>query len=71
MKSLRSAFGEAIGLFIDDGSLAGGVAAWVLMIWLLREILVGAGWWSAGLLFLGLAALLLENVIRTGRQSAK
>ena len=66
MTFLRSILGEILGLFIDDGSLALAILVWVAAVAALRlagtdPALLG------GLLFAGLAALLIENVLRRSR----
>lgn len=64
MKLLSSIAKELLGLFVDDGSLAIAILALVLGVAVatsfgLEPLLIGA------LLFLGCAALLVENVHRT------
>jgi hypothetical protein len=55
---------ELFGLFVDDGSLALAILAWVgltslLVLWLRID-----GQWMGLLLLAGLAAILIENVVR-------
>ncbi len=64
MRALATILRELVGLFVDDGSLAAGAVVWAgICGWGLP--LLGAGPRAeAGLLVLGLAALLLENTLR-------
>ena len=67
MESLRSMLKEIVGLFVDDGYLVFAVVAWIALTWLFAPQLHavrGNGW----ILFLGLAALLLESARRRARQ---
>ena len=64
MGALKTVLRELVGLFIDDGSLAAGAVVWAAICgWGLPVLGVGAEA-RAALLVLGLAALLLENVVR-------
>jgi hypothetical protein len=51
MKVLVSAVRECVSLFVDDGSLAATVIAWIVL--------------SGLLLFIGLALILIENALRS------
>jgi hypothetical protein len=68
MNSIRAILREVIGLFVDDGSFALAIVAWVLggalCIWLGVEPVS-----EALLLFLGLASILAGNVWRSARQT--
>ena len=68
MSWVKAALREVAGLFVDDGSFAAAILAWVLLDWaMLRVQVIGAG--SAGpALFIGLAAILLESSIRRARR---
>jgi len=62
--ALKTILRELVGLFIDDSSLAAGAVVWAAVCgWGLPVLGVG-GEARAALLVLGLAALLLENVVR-------
>jgi hypothetical protein len=68
MKWLLAAARELIGLFVDDGSLALGVLAWVAVaVWVFPELPLDGGW-LAVVLFAGLALILAENLLRAARR---
>jgi hypothetical protein len=68
MTWLRSIAGEIFGLFVDDGSFAGAILAWIVVAGfaLPRLGLADAG--KALILFAGLAAILLTGAIRRARR---
>lgn len=68
MGALRAIIAEGCRLFVDDGTFALAIAAWLLVVWLvLPRLGLGPGW--AGLvLFAGLAAILIESVARAARR---
>ena len=68
MNAFKTVWGEFIGLFIDDGSLAVGILVWVGLAKFLFPHLSGSARWGAPLLFVGLAAILIENVLRRARK---
>lgn len=59
---------RVFGLFVDDGSLALSILAWVLVAPVLLPRAVGGGW-APPILFLGCLAILLENVLRAARRT--
>jgi len=64
MRALATILRELVGLFVDDGSLAAGAVVWAAVCgWGLPLLGVGARV-EAGVLVLGLGALLLENTLR-------
>lgn len=66
MEIVRVIFKEIFGLFVDDGSLAYAILALVAALALLMHF--GLAPVLAGpILFVGLAAILVENVLRTLR----
>ena len=68
MRTLHMIIRELIGLFIDDGSLVFAVLGWVVIYALgLRHVDIPAQW-HATVLFLGLAVVLAENVVRGARR---
>ena len=67
MAALSTALRRLVGLFVDDGSLALAIAAWLCLVALAVQLWPAAGGWLALLLATGLLAILAENVLRTGR----
>lgn len=59
---------EVFGLFVDDGSFAVTILAWVVAVGLLSFRLGLAPQWGAPLLFVGLALILIESAARRARQ---
>lgn len=71
MKLLKTVATELFGLFVDDGSFVLAVLAWAVVgVICLRSHLVDPRL-EAVLLFLGLAALLAENVARSARRASE
>jgi len=68
MKFIGTIARELLGLFVDDGSLAIGVLAWVGLVAALLESGVASPALCGPLFVAGLAALLIENVWRTARK---
>lgn len=66
MRLLRAIAREIAGLFIDDGSLA-----LVLLVWMVGGTIalrfLHAGRWGGPVLAVGVAAVLMENVLRSSR----
>jgi len=69
MNLIRIVAKALLGLFVDDGSLAIGILACVGVVTALLKFAVLSPLASGVLLVAGLAALLIENVWRTTRQS--
>jgi len=67
MAALSTALRRLVGLFVDDGSLALAIAAWLCLVALAVRLWPAAGGWLALLLAIGLLTILAENVLRTGR----
>ena len=71
MSVLRLALTELLGLFVDDGSLVAGVAAWGIVVALvLKAQWVGPAGASIALAA-GVAILLAENVLRSARKLSR
>ena len=68
MKLLRTIFDEAVGMFVDDGAFALAILVWLAVVAALARLVPGAGPWAGGLLFLGLAAILVESAMRRARK---
>ncbi len=69
MNALKTAWEEFIGLFIDDGSLAVGIIVWVAVAGFLFPRLPRSEQWGAPLLFVGLALILVESILRRARKT--
>jgi hypothetical protein len=67
MNRLRALLRELVGLFVDDGAFAAAIVAWVLVAALLLRFVHGVAPWRGPLLFLGLAAILVESCLRFAR----
>ena len=67
MSFLSSVVAELFGMFVDDGSLAIAILVWVTVIAALQASALLAPAIVGILLFLGLAVLLVENVLRRAR----
>lgn len=68
MKVILTAAEELYGLFVDDGSYALSILAWVAIAVLLFPRLPGSSTSHAGALFGGLVVILLESVHRAARK---
>ena len=71
MKWLAAAAREIAGLFVEDVGFTLAILAWVALAALfLRGLPVGEPW-QAAIFLAGCLALLVENVARAARRSAK
>jgi hypothetical protein len=61
---LKTIFQELLGLFVEDGSFAITILAWLALLWLVLAHLPILGAWHAIILFAGLIAILIEGVLR-------
>jgi hypothetical protein len=68
MTTLTSVVRELLGLFIDDGSLALAILAWVAIVAGLQSAALLPALAGGALVFAGLAAILIENVVRRARR---
>lgn len=68
MTWLKTAWSEFIGLFVDDGSLAVAVLAWLAAAWLLLPRLPLPPALLPVILFAGLALILVESALRGARR---
>ncbi len=68
---LKSIAREVFGLFVDDGSFAIAILVWLAFgtVGLPRIFL--AARWTGPLLFVGLAIILIESVLRFSRTRRK
>ena len=68
MNSIKIIWGEFIGLFVDDGSLAVAVLLWLGACWLLLPRFGLPSIWPPAVLFVGLILILAENTVRSAGQ---
>lgn len=69
MNAIETALKEVYGLFVEDGSYAMEILAWLAVVGLIFPYLPALGHWRAPLLFAGMLTVLVENVLRTARKS--
>lgn len=65
---VRAVWPEFIGLFVDDGSLAVAVLAWLALGWAVLPRLGLPAGWPPVVLFAGLALILVESTARRARR---
>ena len=70
MSLIKIVVNELFGLFVDDGSLAVAILALVAALAALARFGLVSPLLGGGLLALGLAGLLLENLFRSARKFA-
>lgn len=68
MRWIKTILSELFGLFVDDGSFAVSILIWLSLSLLLVPIVHADPAWAAILLFVGLAIVLIENVLRSARR---
>lgn len=68
MAWLKTAWRELLGMFIDDGSFALAIVIWLVLVKLLLGHADLLPWWQALIVFGGLAAILVESVLRRARR---
>lgn len=68
MSRVIAALRELVALFVDDGSLALAILAWVAVVGLVLPALGIAETLRALLLFAGCALVLIENTVRSSRR---
>jgi hypothetical protein len=68
MRWIRTVADEIFGLFVDDGSFAVAILAWVLVVFVAVSRIGVAPALGAPGLFLGLAAIFVESVARRSRR---
>jgi hypothetical protein len=67
MKALRTAFGEFVGLFIDDGSQAVFTIVLIAIVVIVVKLFGMPPFWGALLLVAGCFTILGESVFRAAR----
>lgn len=65
---IAGALRQILGLFIEDGSLAASLLAWLAAAYAAPRFLVLQYEWAGPVLFLGCIAILVENLLRTSRK---
>ena len=68
MKWLKSIWDEFFGLFVDDVSFAVAIAVWLAVVHVLFHMDLVPAVWRGPLLFVGLAAIFVENTLRRSRK---
>ena len=71
MTSLKTILREILGLFMDDGSFAFSILAWVSVVVFLLPHFGLALPWRGAVLFGGLAVILFSSAVRFSRQRSK
>jgi len=64
MRWMKTILAEIVGLFVDDGRFALAILVWLAAVWLILPHLAVAAGWRGLILFLGLAAILLDGAVR-------
>jgi uncharacterized membrane protein YgdD (TMEM256/DUF423 family) len=71
MQWIRSIAREIWGLFVDDGSFAAGTLVWLGIVMLVLRRVAWIQPFGGVVLFVGLSALLIANVLRYARKGRK
>lgn len=71
MPWLKTIFREIFALFVDDGSFATAILLWLGFMWFVTPHLGHLQRWSGFILFTGLAAILIESLIRYARRAIR
>jgi hypothetical protein len=67
MKTLTATFGEVIGLFVDDGSLALAILAVVILAGIFAILIPDVQLVAGAILLFGCLGVLVANVFSTAR----
>ena len=67
-RKLPGVLTELWGLFVEDGSYTLAILIWVGLIGFGRSWIRGRGAWAGTILFMGLALILIENIVRSSRR---
>jgi hypothetical protein len=67
MKVLKTIFQEMVGLFVDDGSFAFAIVVWIAFVKVVLSRVAFMARWHGIIMFLGLALILAESVLRFAR----
>jgi hypothetical protein len=71
MRWLESIAREVFGLFVDDGSFAVAILAWLVVCLVVLPRVAAGARWAGPALFAGLALILIESVLRFSRRRTK
>ena len=71
MKALVTALQEVYGLFVEDGSYAVAIMVWLAAAGSVFPHIPGGAVWRGPVLFAGMAAIMLESVVRAARKKLK
>jgi hypothetical protein len=67
-RKLPAILTELCGLFVEDGSYTLAILIWVGLVGFGRSWIRGRGAWAGTILFMGLAVILIENIVRSSRR---
>jgi hypothetical protein len=67
MTGIKTALGELVSLFVEDGSLALAILAWLAVMGLFIARFEAFSAWHGAVLFAGLGLILIENTLRKAR----
>jgi hypothetical protein len=70
MTWLTSGLKQVYGLFVDDGALSAAICVWLLIVWFALPHVVASSSVRPIVLFIGLAALLVDSVRRGATSSS-
>ena len=68
MQWLRTIVRETVGLFVDDGSFAIVIVAWLGFSGVVLPHVTASVGWRCGILFSGLGLILFESSLRHARR---
>jgi hypothetical protein len=68
MRWIKSIVREIYGLFVDDGSFAVAILVWLGLAVAVVPRMTAEARWAGPALFVGLAAILIESVLRFARR---
>jgi hypothetical protein len=71
MKWLRTICREILGLFVDDGSFAVAILAWLGVVWFISRHMWPGSVWSAVTLSAGLVLILIESAVRFKKRKSR
>lgn len=69
-RKLAKILTELWGLFVEDGSYTLAILIWVGLVGFGRSWIRGRGAWAGTILFIGLALILIENIVRSSGKKA-